>query len=249
LLGVLDKFGFLTERGRPDPAVAISGSVFWSEVEAFANRAKSHFQPLFYPALVSGAVGRSALVRYALEYFQIVRAGPAIIAGALAHVGADDTRRVLERFLVQETGHDRLLLDALMAVGLDEPTVRAAVPLPETFAVIAALQTLADQDPLAFKATAFLLEEASPEFHAAFASAAERVGLHADFVDPIVRHAHMNSDGDHGRISADLLADVEVVSTEERIGVLKHLATIIESLVVLESAILHPANSLIPPIS
>lgn len=244
LLAALDKYGFLTERGRPNPAMAITGSVFWSQVDAFASRAKSHFRPVLYAALASGTVSRAALVRYALEYYHVVRNGPSIIAGALAHVGTERTRRLLERFVVQETGHDRLLLKALAAVGLDERQVRAAVPLPETFVIIAALQTLADQDPLAFKAVAFLLEEASPEFHDAFRDACERVQLGPSFFEPIIRHAEINDDGDHGLISAELLAEVAAISTEERVGVLKHVATLIESLVALERAVLDPQNGI-----
>jgi hypothetical protein len=246
VLTALDKYGFLTERGEPDPASAITGAAFWNQVEAFANRAKTSFKPVLYPALASGTVARGAIIRYALEYYHLVRHGPSIIAGALPHVGTDRTRRLIERFLIQETGHDCLLLESLAVAGIDERVARASVPLPEAFVIIAALQTLADQDPLSFKSVAFLLEEASPEFHAVFREACERVGLGSDFYAPILHHADINDDGDHGQISALLLAEIPAVSTEERVVVLKHVATLIESLVALEHAVLDPRNGMSP---
>jgi hypothetical protein len=246
ILAALDKYGFLTERGEPNASSALSGAVFWNQVEAFANRCKEHFRPVLYPALAGGTVARWALTRYALEYYHLVRQGPSIIAGALAHVGTDRTRTILERFLTQEIGHDQLLLRALAAAGVGERDARASLPLPETFAVAAGLQTLADQDPLSFKAVAFLLEESSGEFHAAFREASERVGLGQGFWSPIVRHAEINDDGDHGRISAQLLAEVPAVSAEQRVVVLKHVATLIESLVALEHAVLDPRNGFPP---
>lgn len=246
ILAALDKYGFLTERGEPDVTTAISGAVFWHQVEAFANRAKAHFRPVLYTALADGTVGAGAIVRYAVEYWHLVRHGPSIIAGALPHVGTPRTKHLIERFVIQESGHDRLLLRSLAAAGIDEQRAMSFTPLPETFALIAGLQTLADQDPLSFKAVAFLLEESSPEFHAAFRDASERVGLGRDFWSPIVRHAEINDDGDHEQISAELLAEVPGVTAEERTVVLSHVATLIESLVALEHAVLDPANAVLP---
>ncbi len=240
ILAALDKYGFLTERGRPDPAATIDGELFWRQVEAFSTRVKTRFKPVLYPALVSATVPRGAIVRYALEYYHLVRHGPSIISGAMAHTATARTRALIEQFLIQETGHDRLLLRALDAAGIDAEEALASPPLPETFALIAALQTLADQDPLSFKASAFLLEESSEEFHSAFRVASERVGLGESFWSPIERHAEINSDGDHGSISAERLAEVPLVTAEERVVVLKHVATLIESLIALEHAVLDP---------
>jgi hypothetical protein len=104
--------------------------------------------------------------------------------------------------------------------------------------LISGLQVLADQEPLSFKALVFLLEEASPEFHSAFVTACKQSGLCPDFWQPIVSHADINDTGDHGSISKRLLSQVKAVTTEERLVVLKHVATTIESLIALERAIL-----------
>lgn len=238
LLEAFDRYGFITEVAKDEDRHAVPGSAFWRQIEAFSNRAKIRFRPVLYQALLARDVSRQSLVRYALEYFHLVCAGPRIIAGSLPHENNGATRDLLETFLRQEVGHDQLLLQSLAAVGVSESQARESLPLPETFALIAGLQTLADQEPLSFKALVFLLETANSEFHRAFVDACSEVGLDEAFWAPIVLHAGINEDGDHGSISERLLDQVELVSAEERNVVLKQVATLIESLIAFERAIL-----------
>ncbi len=238
LLQAFDRYGFLTESEPPGPTDFITGALLWQEVSALAERARNRVGSRFYDALRNDHVSRGALLRYAVEYYHVVRHGPRIIAGMLAHVTDRRSEGVLEVFLKSELGHDRMLLQTLAAVGISEDQALALGPLPQTFGLIASFQVMADQDPLAFRALAFLLEEASDVFHEAFVSACQSRGLDERFYGPIVRHAAINDDGDHGAISAQLLEPVEVVTTEERIGVARHLGFVIEQLAAMEYAIL-----------
>lgn len=238
IVNAFDRYGLLTEDSPPKPEDIIAGDIFWQEVEAFSHRAKAKFRPVFYEALREGMVGRDALVRYATQYYHIVRAGPQIIAGALPHASDPVTRGILEEFLASELGHEKLLIRSLQAAGANISEIQASLPLLETFELISGLQVLADQEPLSFKALVFLLEEASPEFHDAFVTACEQSGLGLGFWQPIVSHADINDAGEHGSISMRLLAQVKAVTAEERLVVLKQVATTIESLIALELAIL-----------
>ena len=121
---------------------------------------------------------------------------------------------------------------------MSEQDLQTSLPLPETFAIISALQVFADQEPLTFKALVFLLEEASPEFHSAFIAACEYEGLSQEFWGPITKHAEINDEGAHGNISRSLLARVELVSVEERTVVLKQAVSMVENLIALEHALL-----------
>jgi len=238
ILQALDRYGFLTETAPPEPGRTISGAAFWSEVAAFIERAKVKARPILYETLRSGRASRAALIRYAREYYHVVRAGPGIIAGSLAHAGDRTTRGILEQFLASELGHDKLIASALASVGIEEAEIDRVLPLPETFSIISALQVAADQEPLTFKALVFLMEEASPEFHQAFVSACEYEGLPAAFWKPITDHAGINDEGAHGSISERLLTQVETVTQEERCVVLKQAMTMIENLIALEHALL-----------
>jgi len=238
ILLALDRYGLLTDAAPPDPEHIISGAAFWAEVVAFTERAKVRARPVLYQSLRSNRTTRTALIRYAKEYYHVVRAGPAIVAGSLAHASDRRTRAILERFLASEMNHDQLILSALASVDITEDALLNSLPLPETFAIISALQVFADQEPLTFKALVFLMEESSPEFHQAFVSACEYEGLGRPFWGPITGHASINDEGEHGSISGHLLAQVEVVSVEERIVVLRQAVTMIENLVALERALL-----------
>jgi hypothetical protein len=238
ILMAMDTYGLLTELAPPDPGRTISGAAFWTEVASFVERAKVRARPVLFEALRSGRAGRTNLIRYATEYHHIVRAGPAIIAGALAHTADRVTRSILEDFLLSELGHDRLIATSLASVGITETDLDRTLPLPETFAIISTLQVLADQEPLTFKAVVFLMEDASPEFHEAFVTACEINALGRDFWKPITDHAGINDAGQHGSISQRLLARIDAISQEERTVVLKQAMTMVEHLVALEHAIL-----------
>jgi len=82
------------------------------------------------------------------------------------------------------------------------------------------------------------------EFHAAFRTACESVGLGEPFWSPIVAHAEINDAGEHGSISARLLAEVDVVSREEVLVVKKQVVTMLESMVEFERAVLDPRNEI-----
>jgi hypothetical protein len=238
ILLALDRYGFLTETAPPEAGRTISGAAFWTEVMAFVERAKLKARPILYEALRSGRTSQPMLIRYAKEYYHVVRAGPSIIAGSLAHTSDRATREILEQFLASELGHDKLIASALASVGIVEAEIDCTLPLPETFSIISSLQVAADQEPLTFKALVFLMEEASPEFHQAFVSACQYEGLSPAFWKPITDHAGINDEGEHGSISARLLAQVETVTREERTVVLKQAMTMIENLVALEHALL-----------
>jgi hypothetical protein len=238
ILLALDRFGLLTEAAPPDPGYMISGAAFWTEVSAFTERAKVKARPVLYEALRSKRTTRQTLIRYATEYYHIVRAGPAIIAGSLAHLSDRQTRAILENFLTSEIGHDALIASAIASVGVTDDELQSSLPLPETFAIISALQVFADQEPLTFKALVFLMEETSPEFHQSFVSACEYEGLGRSFWQPIADHGRINDENAHGSISHRLLSQVELVSVEERIVVLKQAIAMVENLVALEHALL-----------
>lgn len=244
LVAAFDRYGLLTEVCEPPEDELIKGEDLWRQIDAFAQRVTRRLRPMFYEALRGGRVSRGALVRYAQEYFHVVAAGPRIIAGAFTHANTERTGQMLEEFLVQEIGHERLLARSLAGVGIGIAEARASVPLAETFALTSGLQTLADQEPLTFHAVVFLMEQAGPEFHAAFRTACESVGLGEPFWSPIVAHAEINDAGEHGSISARLLAEVDVVSREEVLVVKKQVVTMLESMVEFERAVLDPRNEI-----
>lgn len=238
IIKTLDRFGFTMESALPDLSQSISGSLFWEQIESAAFRIKEKLNPQFYAYLKSENVTREALIAYVTEYFHVVKAGPKIIAAAFPHARHPDVERIMTQFFKSELGHEKMILDSLAAVDITEEKVLQELPSVEVFSLISTYQVLAAQDFLSFMSLVFLLEDPADEFHAAFVEACNRVGMPEGFWKPIIRHAEINDDGDHGSISKELLSYVDALSLEERNNVFKHLVNVLESIVALENRIM-----------
>lgn len=239
LLRELDRLGLLVETGGAPAEAGVTGAELYRDARRIAggvlrDRARSEF----HTALVEGTATREQLVGYAVEYFHVVRLSPGLIAPALAHAWPPAAARMLQEFVAGEIGHDALLAAALTAAGLDPVAVADTEPLPATFTVCATLGVTAAQDPVAFAACLFLVEEPSPAFDAAFAHRAAEVGLPDEFAAPLIRHSDINADAGHDDISRALLATVPYLSAEHRQGALKHVVLVAESLAAMEREIL-----------
>jgi hypothetical protein len=239
VLSALDSLGLLTETSLPEPAGVVSGRQLYRELRRFADRLYDRvIEGRFHRAMTFGGITRNQLVGYALEYYHLVRQAPRVLAPALAKEEPGELPGLLQDFLASELHHDRMLETSLKAVGITREQLRRMQPLPATFALIASIGAYAAQNPLTFKAMLYLFEEPSPEFNEAFAEACQAEGLPDAFVRPILAHAQLNDEGDHGDISAQLLAEVPVVGPEEQHTVRKHLAIVIETLAQQEKEIL-----------
>jgi len=242
LLSVLDRYGYITDDQPRLIGDILTGTELWSELADLSNKARRQLSFPYCEALASKEASRESLILYALQYYHVVLNGPRIIAAALSKSANPETQIILQDFLVEEMGHDKLLEEALVASGVSVETVRKSLPLPETFGLISYLQVLAEQEPLSFAGVVFLMEEENHEFHLNFVQACEQAGLGEAFWGPIKSHAHINDNGDHGNISAELLRHFPVVSQEEAVVVKKHLIGVLECLSQVDIALAH-ANS------
>lgn len=238
IIKTLDRFGFTVEAAHVDVSQSISGKLFWEQIESASFRVKEKLNPKFYAYLKSENVTRDALIAYVIEYLHVVKAGPKIIAAALPHARHPNVENIMTRFFKSELGHEKMILDSLSAVGITEEMVSQELPSAEVFSLISTYQVLAAQDFLSFISLVFLLEDPADEFHAAFVDACRRVGMPEGFWKPIVQHAEINDDGDHGSISKELLFYVDALSFEEKNNVLKHLVNVLENIVALENRIM-----------
>jgi hypothetical protein len=231
LLEEFDRLGLLTEAEFEQAPGTLSGSDFNVELRALAQRVMaSRCGSEFHARMQSGSISRNALIGFALEYYYIVRGAPGFMAPALAAADSWKNQRTLQRFFASELNHDRMLAESLHSVGISTDALDYLQPLPATFALAAALGVFARQHPLSFKSILFLFEQPSREFHEAFQQSCIDLGLPKAFHEPIVRHANINEDLDHGDITRALLEDVTAVSQEEQTVVRKNLVTTIESM-------------------
>lgn len=239
MLTAFDKLGLLTDAEAAPVTRAVGGMQFYRDLMRFAERMTRRVaEQRFHRALVDGTASRNQVVGYAIEYFHVVNAGVEIIAPALPHATRPASRRLLQDFLASELDHDKTLARSLEAVGIARDLLEELQPLPSTFALISAIGVLAAQDPLSFKSVLFLMERPSVEFHDALVAHCRRLDMPPAFHEPLLWHADINDEADHGSITRHLLADVAVVTPEEQLVVKKHVGILVETLVAMEREIL-----------
>lgn len=252
ILKDLDRLGLLVEVAVAKPLGDLTGREFYRQLRRFAERVmRRSAHNRFYRALKRGEVTADQLIGYAIEYYHLVHYAPRLIAPALAHSDTARTHAILTDFLTSELGHDRMLLDSLQAVGIRESQLQYVMPLPSTFSLISGLGVFAAQEPLTFKSTLFLYEEADGRFNDAFKLRCQQTGLPEGFYGPIARHAQLNDDHDHGDISKLLLDEIPSIGAEEQVVIKKQVAVTIETLVFMEDEILQHYGSpgVLPPLA
>jgi hypothetical protein len=212
-----------------------SGRQFYRELRRFIERASNVPRP-FFAALSHGTVSREQLIGYTLEYYHVVRMCPSLLGPAFAHAESKRSRDILQRFFVGELNHDRYLEASLQSVGINRRQLDRLVPLPMTFAMCTSLVTLARYHPVSLKSVLCIFEEPGPTFNDLLKSSAERVKLPSAFYEPLLRHAQLNDEGDHGSITQTLLAEI-FVTQEEEIVAKRHAALMIRFYAELEAQV------------
>jgi hypothetical protein len=243
----LDRLRMITETELAQISDVISGRQLYREVYRICNRLKQRLgKSRFYGMLMRSTASQRQLIGYVLEYYCLVRSAPGLIAPALAGATNQGERKILEQFLASELGHDAFLAAALESVGLDVEKLDLLQPLPTTFSICATLGVLAKQHSLSFKAVLFLFEETQHDFVLAFERRCSELELPKQFTDPLRRHACLNQDGDHDRISERLLDLIGAVDREEQTVVKRNAAIMIETIIRQEDDIIdyygHPQH-------
>lgn len=121
-----------------------------SRIDALINTRRLLDHP-FYQAWEAGTLPRSALERYAEQYYHWVDAFPTFLS--LTHAQGPDlaARQVVLANLVEEElgpdNHPELWLRFCDALGLDRDEVKATEPLPETMFAISAMREVCGRAP------------------------------------------------------------------------------------------------------
>jgi hypothetical protein len=162
---------------------------------------------------------------FGLENWFFLNSETRFDAPVVSHPTSAGLRALLQQFFHEEHGHDDLVAQAFVPLGISRSHLLRARPLPTTTALINLLTWWSRTDPLFFLATVGVLEgrldsgdpgEGAPA-HDSFLYACEQVGVRSDFVGPLRAHAEVNASHDHGSMSRRLFAEVPgVAATDEQ---------------------------------
>ncbi|NNM59782.1 MAG: pyrroloquinoline quinone biosynthesis protein PqqC [Legionellales bacterium] len=235
----LDRNGLITESEFNITDKSVSGAQLYRELfSSFDVMKIKYANSNFYNLLLDKKITRPQLIGYVMEYYQLVKLTPGLIAPALTKIESKKIRRVLQDFFKSELYHDTLLEESLNSVEVDIDLLDYVQPLQTTFGICASLGVYAQQHPLTFKAALFIFEEPYPEFNDAFKDRCIQLDMPQNFYEPILKHSNINEEGKHDSISQILLEDIGAISYEEKITVKKHFAILVESLLKQEEEVI-----------
>jgi len=222
--------GLITEHKAQVELQGVTGRQFYRELCRFLVRFKRRFPPSpFSQKMLEGTISRNQLIGYVLDSYHITHLCPKLLAPSLTHHESPTTHKLLQEFFVSELNHDRLIEKSLKSVGIGKKQLTQMQPLPMTFAMCSSLGVFAHQHPLSFKAALMVFEEDDQQFHQLFKQNCEALGLPPQFYQPVLLHARINEEGDHGEITADLFGQVPYISPQEQWVVRQNIAILVES--------------------
>jgi len=232
IINDLDSLGLIHECQPLNKEKVMSGEDFYF-TRLLPTAKKWQYQrghsPL-YERIITNTVTTNEIIGYAMEYYHLVKMSPALISPVLSHVVDDSIRKQLIRIFVEEYDHDKMMIECLASVGIEESILLLRQPLPATFMANASLGVYARQHYLSFFCALFLFETAYPDFNERLKQICIEKKLPKEFYRPILKHSDINEEGDHDLITLNLLKEVPVIAEEEQNTILVHICNLIEIL-------------------
>jgi TENA/THI-4/PQQC family len=154
---------------------------------------------------------------YGLENWFFLKQESEFDSAILAYAESGTIRSMANDFYHEEHRHDDIVLRGFEFLGITGDQLAKARPLPTTTALIKQLSWWGRTDPLFFIATIGILEgrinaSSMPSegkvAYDSFLEACDKIGLAAEFVEPIRAHARVNAMHDHGTVSREFFAEI-----------------------------------------
>lgn len=232
MLTEFDRLGLIQEANLVQSSGTLCGRDFYFQrLLPCIDRIQSQLgdSPL-YQRMVEGKITKNELIGFALEYYHLVKMSPALISPALCHVSNESIRQQLLKLFIEEYDHDKIMIECLKAVGLEERQVLLRQPLSTSFCAYGSLGVYARQHFLSFFSALILFETPSHRFNEVFVKACKNLDFPDSFYKPLVKHSEINEDGSHDAVTLELLSEVPVISQQEQDTILIHITALIEML-------------------
>lgn len=227
-----DRLGLLEEAELPKATGVVSGRDFYfSRLLPCIQKVQHELgDSALYQRMLNKRVTKNELLGFALEYYHLVKLSPSLISPSLCHVSNESIRRQLLKLFVEEYDHDKMMVDCLKSVGVEEEQLLLRQPLPTSFSAYASLGVYARQHVLSFYSALILFESPSHRFNDVFVKACKSLDMPEGFYKPLVKHSDINEDGKHDEVTLELLSEVPLISAQEQDTILIHITALVEML-------------------
>jgi len=195
------------------------------------NRLFSH--PL-WQQLVTGEATRSQFIGWLLESYHFIEGVNERLTLAVAECYDLRVRPLFAHHFVEEYDHGDFFINALNALGFDEPTINSSRPLPSTLAIQNFMRQCARRDPLQYAVCSGFLESTGADRERArtfFAYLAEHYSPDSnDVVGPLVGHVQLDESYGHNNMMEGIVEGIGSLPIARASAALEAGARLVETL-------------------
>ena len=156
------------------------------------------------------------LYGFAIENYHFLSRKCDFNAPVLSFQSSTKVRQLINERYSQEYGQDKLLLEALHAIGISREQLADTMPLPQTMALCNALAYWANFEPLFFLSTLELLTTQTLLNFESYLQACDRLELDSRFLDPIEQLVNTKLKGERANLTRCVFQEILHMDRETR---------------------------------
>ncbi len=213
----------LDDQGLLDDIVSLqtnSGIEALSELEELTRELldqsveKNLFWQLINPTAPKPPI--EVLYGFAIEYYHFFSQRWCFQSPILSFPASAQVRQLIDEFYSQAYGQDRLLMEALNAIGIRSEELAHTMPLPETMAMYNGLAFWANYDQLFFLSILGILADSTFKNFELYLAASEWLELDPGFIEPIRKLANTKLKNKQGNFSRCIFQAIPHIDQETR---------------------------------
>jgi pyrroloquinoline quinone (PQQ) biosynthesis protein C len=160
---------------------------------------------------------RDVFIGFLIETWQYVRMTPIHVNSAIRACSNPRWRSILESYLEEETGHDKLLEQGLSALGVFSKEINSAHPIIGTRSLINMLSEIGSRNTLSYLTCTSLFEASAidaDDAEADFRRLAVTYDVSEKVINPFIRHLRIDIAAGHQNLLATALQDCRALTIE-----------------------------------
>ncbi|MEZ4818486.1 MAG: hypothetical protein R3A45_00825 [Bdellovibrionota bacterium] len=168
----------------------------------------------FTQNFMANKLEKETIYLFGREYFHVTRLCESSIIESMVLGSNSVVYPMLADFYKEEFGHEKIMFNALRPLLPDNCNMDSLPILPSTYIVMGLLRYLSYSDLLSFMGVLFVFE-GTPETSKAYLEKLKAYEVDQKFFEMNKVHDDINTEGEHGNITKDLLTSQGVISEKK----------------------------------
>lgn len=222
LLNELDRLKLIFE-GSKNSGELVSGINFSIALEDLFYRywVRNSGESELTRMMLDGDINKNILIGFSLEFFHVTYSAHDALSPVISR-SFGKTKKCALNFFNEEYRHDKMMLKAVEAFGIEAEKIKASLPLPATLAMMNCLRKWSRTDVLSYYCSLFIFEGADDD-RVDYIGALEKSDFPDEFINSNIAHSRINLDANHSNATRDFLCDIEHIGLSDRVRIISNL--------------------------